>query len=320
MRRRTGRLRDWSLLLFCNLTWASQFTLVKLVQERLGPAFTTLVPMTIATLLLVPFVRREQRLAGGARAVPGRDVWRFVLLGVLGQVAAQLCVTWGTGLSLAANAALLQLALPAVTALMAFALLGERMSGLRWAGFALAIAGAVQCSGIDWGSLQLADRRFLLGNLLVLGGVAGSAFYNVYGKRLLLLYTPLEVLLYSYYAVVAVLLPFSLSVEPDGPARLASAGAQAWLGLLLLAFLQYLLSMVVFLTVLTRLDATQAALSNYLIPFFGVVLAGIALGERLSGPMLAGGALVLASTLLVTVYEERRSAAGHQTAEPGARS
>jgi drug/metabolite transporter (DMT)-like permease len=318
--RRTGRLRDWTLLLFCNLTWASQFTLVKLVQERLGPAFTTLVPMAIATLLLVPFVRREQRLAGGARAVPGRDVWRFVLLGVLGQVAAQLCVTWGTGLSLAANAALLQLALPAVTALMAFALLGERMSGLRWAGFALAIAGAVQCSGIDWGSLQLADRRFLLGNLLVLGGVAGSAFYNVYGKRLLLLYTPLEVLLYSYYAVVAVLLPFSLRVEPDGPARLASAGAQAWLGLLLLALFQYLLSMVVFLTVLTRLDATQAALSNYLIPFFGVVLAGLALGERLSGPMLAGGALVLASTLLVTVYEERGTPAGDQAAEPGARS
>ena len=64
--------------------------------------------------------------------------------------------------------------------------------------------------------------------------------------------------------------------------------------------------MVLFLNVLTRLDATQAALSNYLIPFFGVVIAGIVLHERLTGFMLAGGALVLASTLLVTVYEERQ--------------
>jgi drug/metabolite transporter (DMT)-like permease len=44
--------------------------------------------------------------------------------------------------------------------------------------------------------------------------------------------------------------------------------------LVLLAALQYFLSMVLFLNVLTRLDATQAALSNYLIPFFGLIIAG----------------------------------------------
>ena len=65
--------------------------------------------------------------------------------------------------------------------------------------------------------------------------------------------------------------------------------------------------MVLFLNVLTRLDATQAALSNYLIPFFGVLIAAL-YGERLTGFMVAGGILVLASTLLVTVYEERQRA------------
>jgi drug/metabolite transporter (DMT)-like permease len=43
-----------------------------------------------------------------------------------------------------------------------------------------------------------------------------------------------------------------------------------------------------------------------LIPFFGILLAAAILGERLTGFMLAGGLLVLASTLLVTTYEERR--------------
>jgi drug/metabolite transporter (DMT)-like permease len=64
--------------------------------------------------------------------------------------------------------------------------------------------------------------------------------------------------------------------------------------------------MVLFLNVLTRLDATQAALSNYLIPFFGVIIAAVVLHERLTGFMILGGLLVLASTLLVTVYEERQ--------------
>jgi len=66
--------------------------------------------------------------------------------------------------------------------------------------------------------------------------------------------------------------------------------------------------MVLFLNVLTRLDATQAALSNYLIPFFGLIIAALVLGERLTTPMIAGGILVLASTLLITVYEERQRA------------
>ena len=64
--------------------------------------------------------------------------------------------------------------------------------------------------------------------------------------------------------------------------------------------------MVIFLNVLTPLDATQTAVSNYLIPFFGMVVAAIVLHERLMRFMVVGGLLVLASTLLVTVYEEHR--------------
>ena len=64
--------------------------------------------------------------------------------------------------------------------------------------------------------------------------------------------------------------------------------------------------MVIFLNVLTRLDATQAGLVNYLIPFFGVLIAAIILGERLTSFMIMGGMLVLVSTVLVTVYEERQ--------------
>jgi drug/metabolite transporter (DMT)-like permease len=65
--------------------------------------------------------------------------------------------------------------------------------------------------------------------------------------------------------------------------------------------------MVIFLTVLTRLDATQAGLSNYLITVFGVLTAALVLHERLPKFMVVGGVLVLASTLLVAVGEHRQS-------------
>jgi drug/metabolite transporter (DMT)-like permease len=303
------RLRDWILLLLCNLMWASQFVLVKIVQEQMGPVAATSFPMLISTLLLIPIVRWESR----SRPLPThkrdfvKDSFQFMLIGVLGQVVAQLFITWGLRFSLASNAALLMLALPIATTVMAYFILGERMSPVRWLSFALAVAGVVECSGVDWKELNLTSKGYLLGNALIFISVCGSAFYNVYSKKLLERYTPLQVLLYSYYFVIAFLMPITLYTQPGAFHQIPSYTVKTWVGIALLAIFQYCLSMVIFLTVLTRLDATQASLSNYMIPFFGLVIAALVLHERLTLPMILGGALVLLSTLLITVYEEHRT-------------
>jgi drug/metabolite transporter (DMT)-like permease len=74
--------------------------------------------------------------------------------------------------------------------------------------------------------------------------------------------------------------------------------------------------MILFLTVLTRIDAAQAGLSNYLIPVFGVLIAAAALGERLTVRMAIGGIVVLGSTLLVTVYEGHYASRVRSAARP----
>ena len=235
---------------------------------------------------------------------------------MFGQVVAQVFITWGVRFSLASNAALITLALPVATAVMAYFFLRERMSAIRWISFALAIGGVIECSGVDWKELDLTSSKFFWGNIMIFLSVNGSAFYNVYSKKLLERYSPLRVLLYSYYAVFAFLLPITLYAEPGSFHDLPRFTGKIWIGLLLLALFQYFLSMVLFLNVLTRLDATQAALSNYLIPFFGLIIAALVLGERLTAPMIAGGVLVLASTLLITVYEERQRARAEAAMSP----
>ena len=61
--------------------------------------------------------------------------------------------------------------------------------------------------------------------------------------------------------------------------------------------------MLLFFFILKSLDVTQATLSNYALPFFIGLLAVVVLKETITGLMLAGGAVVFVSTLLVTVYE-----------------
>lgn len=314
-----AKLRDWLLLCACNMVWAGQFVLVKLVEGEVKPVFATAAPMLVATALLVPVVvveRRRRRARGETpRPLDRASLASFAIIGVLGQVVAQLFVTWGTQRSLAQNASVLAFALPVATAVMAYVLLGERMTGLRWVSFALAIAGGLVASAKDLAGMNLAGSGYLLGNGLIFLGVLGSAFYNVYSKKLLGRFTPLEVLLGSYVAVCVFLLPVAALVEPESFGRIGALSARTWVGLGLLAVLQYGVSMVIFLTVLTRLDATQAALSNYMIPVFGLVLSWLVLGERLGLLTMVGGALVLGSTLLVTAFEERLSARARARAE-----
>jgi drug/metabolite transporter (DMT)-like permease len=292
------RLGDWSLLLLCNLIWASQFVLVKVVEGQVGPLAAVSIPIAAATVLLAAIVPRT-----ALRGMLTSDWRRFSLLGLAGQLAAQVGATWGAQLTLAGNAALLNLALPVVTAFFAFLLLGERMTALRWTGLALALAGALAGAGIDWASLTLAQPQYAWGNSLVLLGVTGSSFYNTYSKKVLARYGELEVLLASYVVLLGALVPVTIVAEPHSIASMPDYTLKVWIALILLAVFQYGLSMVMFLRVLSHLDATKAGISNYFIPVFGVALGALVLGERLSTVMIVSGCIVLGGTLLATVAE-----------------
>jgi drug/metabolite transporter (DMT)-like permease len=158
-----------------------------------------------------------------------------------------------------------------------------------------------------WEKLKFSSPQFLLICFL---SVLGSAFYNTYSKKLLDRYSALRVVLYSYCSAFVLMLPITLYMEPQSFRNLLHFSLPVWLGLIFLALLRNFLALVIFLSVLSRLEATVVGLSNYLIPFFGVVTAAIFLHERLTKFMLLGGVLVLASTLLVTVYERRQRRGG----------
>ena len=147
---------------------------------------------------------------------------------------------------------------------------------------------------------------YLAGNALVASGALGSAFYNSYGKKILERYSPMEMLFYTYLAMFVVMTPLVLIKERDIFAQIPHFTGSTWLGLILLTFFHNYLSMVLFLTALNDLDATQAALSAYLITFFGVPIAVLTLGERLGPTIWLGGLLVLASTLIITLWKPKQ--------------
>jgi drug/metabolite transporter (DMT)-like permease len=288
--------------------WALQFTCIKLVQDQVGSLFTVWAPMTLATIMLYPLIRAERKISSPHGARGWKDVLLFFILALFGVFPGQVLVTWGTRMSLASNAALLMLAMPVCTALLAYLLLGEKMTGVRWVSFSLAILGVLLCSNFNLGNLNF-GKGYLLGNLLIFSGVMGSSFYNSYGKKVLERYSPMEMLFYTYVAMFIIMTPLILHQERGVFARIPHFTWHTWIGLTSLTFFHNFLSMVLFLKALKQLDAIQAALSNYLITFFGLPIAAIWLGERLTVMAIFGGILVLTSTLAITIWDELRKPA-----------
>ena len=292
------------LLALVNLMWAAQGTAVKFLEGKLGPIAITFLPFYVTTVLLIPLLLRERRRNPQAVKVTRADWLRFAAAGVGGQVLAQLGMTWGITKSLASNAAILNLLIPVITAVLASFMLRERITLLRVVCLLVGLAGVFLLSVQDLKGSSFLKANYLTGNLLILAGCLGSAFYNVYCKGLLQRFQEIEILIFSYVAASVASLPLLIWVEPFQFAQLAVLDWRGWLAFAFLAICMYGVSMVLFFYVLQHLPVTVASASLYLVPVFGILLAALFLGERLTPTALAGTAIVLVATILIMKWDK----------------
>jgi drug/metabolite transporter (DMT)-like permease len=298
-------LVSWSLLLACNLMWSLQFTCIKLVQDQVGGYFTVWAPMTLATIFLVPFIMNR---TGARKKFGWEEVKIFLPLALFGVFPAQVLMTWGTQFSLASNAAIITLALPVMCALLAYLILKEKMTIARWISFAIAIIGVILCSTGDLKSVDF-GTKYALGNLLIFLAVLGNSYYNTGAKKISTRYSEIEMVFFTYVFVITLLVPLVIYYESDIFSKIPHFTVKTWVGLALLTFFHNFLSMVLFFKALKALDATQAALSYYLVTFFGLPIAAIWLGEKLGIWTIIGGMLVLSGTIIITIWEHKSNKA-----------
>ena len=301
----TKRRTAWFFLLLAlaSLMWSAQGTAVKVLDRHLGPIAITFVPFYITTFLFVPLLLKLRRENPGTASLSARDWVQFAIAGVAGQVLAQLGMTWGISKSLASNGAILNLLIPVISAVLASLMLRERITLLRVASLTVGLIGVVLMSVSDWQQASFGEMRFLVGNLLILCGCLGSSFYNVYCKGLMRRFAEVEILIFSYITASLASLPLLIWVEPFSFRSFQRFDWQSWAAFAFLALLMYGASMLLFFRALQHLDVTTASASLYLVPVFGVLLAAVLLGERLSRLAIVGSAIVLAATVLIMKYD-----------------
>ena len=303
---RTRRSTPWYFLLLAlaSLMWSGQGTAVKILDPHLGPIAITFLPFYCTTLLASPLLICLRRNRGARQRLSRADWIRFIIAGVAGQVLAQLGMTWGVSLSLASNGAILNLLIPVISAVLASLMLRERMSLLRVGSLLIGLLGVALMSSGDLHQASFIQSRFLIGNVLILGGCLGSSFYNVYCKELLQRFEEIEILIYSYITASVASIPLLVWAEPVPWRNFLAFDWQAWAAFAFLALFMYGASMLLFFAALAHLDVTTASISLYLVPVFGVVLAITVLGERLSLMEAMGAVIVLIAMLIIVRYDK----------------
>ena len=297
---------DWALVIIVNFMWATQVPVIRLIGDSMGAVTVAFVPMILSSLIFLPILAFENKKRGVGFRYRFRDFKVFLLPAIIGVFVMQYAYTVGSRYTLAANAGIITLTIPVLVAVFAAFLLKEKLNAIRIISFLIAIIGVLITSVSDLRAADFGKGQFLAGNLIFLFASACCAFYNTYCKLLVDKgYTELEIMVYSSLigSILSIpLLDLDGTIQPDTIPELRLSPT-IWHPRTQRDRLRPLDDPLLLGAEKNGRHAGHAGqLSSALLHrILGVWL----LNEKITLTMLIGGGLILASTLMVTIYEER---------------
>jgi len=249
---------------------------------------------TLSLVVLLPVLLA--RRGASALRVPGRDLVRFFILGILGVAASNYFYYVAIQRTNVATAIILQYTAPVWVLLCTVVRGAQRPSLRRSAAVGLAVAGCALAVGFV-GSRGF--RMDAVGITAALLAAFSFAFYNVGGHKLLARYDRWEVLLWVLVSAST----FWIFVNPPWKIVAAHYGWQQWAFMLVFSLVSVLGPFSCYFAVLQNLEPTRAIVTSCLEPVFSIVIAALVLGELVRPMQTVGIVLVLVAIVLIQLPE-----------------
>ena len=277
---------DLLVLLALATVWGGSYFFIRIAVPAFGPAALVAARVVIGGVLLWAVARAMRQ-----PLVVRPHLRRLAILGLLNAALPYMLISAAELHLTSSFAAILGATVPLFAAAMGARLLGERLSAWRLAGLLLGVVGVGVMVG--WGPIAL-DLAGVLSVLALLVAAASYASAGIYTKLKLEGVSTYSLAFGQQVGALIWLVVPGAALAPKSVPSLAAMGSVLALGALSTG-VAYLL----FFKLLDRVGPTKTSTVTYLIPFVGMLMGALVLGEPLTSGMFVGLALVLASVLLV---------------------
>jgi len=280
------------MLTFVALTWASATVILRGVHEQIPPLQLTCWRWSIGALFLLALGWSDIK---AHRAIISINVRQYFVVGCFTTVGSSITAT-ALHFTTAINGGLVNAAQPAVTAMLAWLLLREKLSVRQVAGILLAVIGIVaMISRLNW--TVITSFQFNAGDVLMLVAVVSYGLYAT-NVRKLPKQLGLNATLFCLFAAGSLaLIPFAIA-EAIYFDRVTFSW-QIAAAVVYLALIPSVLAMWLWNTAIHQVGVNRSAVFLNLIPVFGAAMAIAFLGESLQAYHLIGALLVGAGIALV---------------------
>ena len=279
-------------MLLIILIWAINFSFIKIALDEFSPLAFNGIRLAFASiiLVLVLFITKQ------GLKVPKKDIWKLVILGIIGNTVYQLLFIHGINLTTASNTSIIMAMTPASVALLSSLFKHEKIHWAAWLGIALSFMGFCLVITKQPGTFVFSWEN-LRGDLMIFCGNLVWAVYTVFSKPLLGRITPLKWSSLTLGVGTVLYLPFCVPAISRQDFRQISF--KAWAMLAFSGIFALAISYVVWYASVKRVGNSKTVIYGNVLPIFTVIFAYIFIAERI-GFWQAVGALIILSGVYLT--------------------
>ncbi|UYN83731.1 MAG: DMT family transporter [Microcella sp.] len=284
-------LRRYSPAVLAQLFWAMNFVVADRVIAEFTPLELTFLRWLGAfpiLLVITVFIERRHR---DKWRLAAREWWIHVIQAVLGMVGYTLLLYAALETTSPVNASVISAVNPALIALAAVVVLGERIRRGGVLGIVISFVGVVIVVVLG-GSAAVEGFSIVPGDLLILGAIATWTAYVIISRRITtppITATTVQVGL-SALMLAPVMAIVGIQAQPT---------AEGWWGLALIIVFPSALAYLLWNVAVTQLGPSRTGVFLNLLPVFTAIIA-VSLGDALTVWQVIGGLVVLAGVYLTT--------------------
>lgn len=272
--------------------WSANYSIGKMALREFPPLLAAGLRLAMAAGFILP----AYFLQSSERSWELRDTPFLLCLGIVGVALNQLFFVVGLSRTSAAHSALIMGMTPLFVLLIATTIKQERLTVRKVAGMLIALGGVGVLSVLPAGGEAAARRPTVLGDAFIALAAMAMATFTVMGKKATIRHSAVTVNTFGYTGGALALAPMTLW-QARGFA-FARVSLTAWTSLIYMALVSSVICYLIYYYALAQIPASRVSAFNYLQPVFATLLAAIALGERVTLPVIAGGLVIFSGVYL----------------------